>query len=186
MRKSIIAVAALIVGIAFAANVYAASRVPNPDMYNNSREYVDSVCPEGKLIGFSYIDFKNDSVDSVAAYCERSNGSTFIAKPADWPAISRAERSQRCNKHEKLVGVRYKDRGVRGSHKDAIDGLSIACKNKRTGEVRWTYNPDTIGGRNWTEIWVPKGKRLKGISYKDGGCGKVSSDCVDAITLYVR
>ena len=68
---------------------------------------------------------------------------------------------------------------------DAMDGLRTICKNKTTGKVRFTHNPDIDGGSSYINIFST-GSEVIGLFYKDGGCGDNESDCIDAVTIVTK
>jgi len=189
MRKYAVAALVVALGLVIATNAQA-RRLSNQDMDDNGRAFTDHYCPAGtQVAGIAYFDLRNDAVDAASAICEYTSGSrkgeTYIPKDKDWPSSGLREiQEHKCDlRSEKIYGVRYKDRDATLS-RDAMDGLSVGCKNKKTGRIRWTYNPDTQGGRAWETILV-RGKRVTGVSYKDGGCGGHKSDCADGVTFIV-
>lgn len=188
MRKYVVAVLVVALGLIIATNVHASRRHHNQDLVDNGRAYTDHYCPpRTKIIGAAYFDLRNDSVDAVSIICQKKNGEITIPKDHDWPKSGLREiQEHKCNpKTERLWSVQYKDRDVSGRHRDAMDGLRVGCKNRRTGRIRYTYNNDTIGGRAWVNI-SSNGKKIIGIAYKDGGCGGIKSDCADGITFIYK
>lgn len=189
MRKYFVAVLVVALGMIIATNVYARRRYPVADLEDNGRAYTDHYCQSGTtLVGVAYFDLRNDSVDAVTAICEFTKGprkgEVIMEKDKDWPKSGLREvQEHKCDwRTEKLWSIQYKDRDVKGKHRDAMDGLRVGCKNKRTGRIRYTYNHDTQGGRAWETI-PSRGKKVIGIAYKDGGCGGIKSDCADAVTF---
>lgn len=182
MKKYIIAVCSFVLIMILASNAYATNRKYVKDLADNDSNYVDMYCPAGtKLIGFAYFDFDNDAADAASVVCEGAGGEITIPKNSDWPATTKEVQEHRCNSDEIVWGVSYKDR----SGKDAMDGLRAICKNKKTGRVRYTYNPDTQGGPAYVNIYT-QGGNILGLSYKDGGCGGTDSDCVDGVTIITK
>jgi len=190
MRKYAIAVLLVVLGLVFAANAQA-GMATNKDLDDNGRAFTIHYCPSGsKVAGMAYFDLKNDAADAVSPICEFTKGARkgeiYIPKDEDWPSSGLREIQQhKCDlSRERIYGVRYKDRDATLS-RDAMDGLSVGCKDKRNGTIRWTANYDTIGGREWETLLVGKGTVI-GVAYKDGGCGGIKSDCVDGATFVVR
>lgn len=190
MRKYAIAVLVVALGLMLAANAQARI-LTNKDMDDNGRAFTTHYCPAGSQVaGMAYFDLRNDAADAVSAICEYTKGSRkgeiYIPKDKDWPTSGLREiQEHKCDlATERIYGVRYKDRDATLS-RDAMDGLSVGCKNKRTGRIRWTANYDTVGGRAWETILVGNEKVI-GVAYKDGGCGGIKSDCADAATFIVR
>ena len=189
MRKFALAALVVALGLTVAANAQARI-LSNGDLDDNGRAFTTHYCPAGtKVAGMVYFDLRSDAVDAVSAACVYTSGSrkgeVTIPKDKDWPSKGLREiQEHKCDlATEKIYGVRYKDRDATLS-RDAMDGLSVGCKNKRTGRIRWTYNPDTLGGRAWETILVGN-KKVIGVAYKDGGCGGHKSDCADAATFIV-
>jgi hypothetical protein len=189
MRKYVVAGLVVALGLIIATNVYAGRRYSVPDLEDNGRAYTDHYCPTGtEVVGVAYFDLRNDSVDAATAICEYTKGprkgEVVIPKDKDWPSSGLREiQEHKCDwRTEKLWSIQYKDRDVLGKHRDAMDGLRVGCKNKKTGRIRYTYNADTQGGRAWETI-PSNGNKIIGISYKDGACGSIKSDCADAVTF---
>lgn len=179
MKKGIIAVAALALMISMVTNADAANRKYVQDLAENDANFVDMYCPAGtKLIGFAYFDLGNDAADAASVVCKGAGGQTTIPKTGDWPSTTKEVQEHKCNADEKVWGVSYKDR----SNKDAMDGLRVICKNKKTGQVRYSFNPDTQGGPAYVNIFTSGGEII-GLAYKDGGCGGDDSDCADGVTI---
>ncbi len=182
MKKSIIAVAVLALGVMIASNAQAYNRAYVKDLADNDANFVDLTCPPGsKLIGFGYFDFNNDAADAATPVCEGAGGEHVYNFTSDRPSGGSNEViEQTCNRDETVWGVSFKDR----SDKDAMDGLRTICKNKKTGELRYTYNKDTEGGPQYVDI-TTNGAEIIGVSYKDGGGGidGDSSDYADGVTV---
>jgi hypothetical protein len=190
MRKYAVAVLLVAFCLMLAVNAQA-GMATNKDLNDNGRGFTTHYCPEGtRVAGMAYFDLKNDSADAVSAICEYTKGprkgDVYIPKDGDWPSTGLREiQRHKCDlSRERIYGVRYKDRDATLS-RDAMDGLSVGCKDKRTGRIRWTANYDTIGGREWETLIVGKGKVI-GVAYKDGGCGGEKSDCVDGATFITK
>jgi len=190
MRKYLVAALVVAFGLTMAVNAQARI-LTNGDLNDNGRAFTTHYCPAGtKVAGMAYFDLKNDAVDAVTAICEYTSGSrkgeVYMPRDKDWPKSGLREvQEHKCDlRTEKIWAVRYKDRDATLS-RDAMDGLSVGCKNKRTGKIRWTYNHDTQGGRAWETIRVGN-KTVIGVAYKDGGCGGHKSDCADAATFIVK
>ncbi len=182
MKRGMIAVAALALFVMFATNADAANRKYVKDLEDNGANYVDMYCPAGtKLIGFAYFDLENDAADAASVVCEGAGGETVIPKTSDWPSSTKEVQEHTCNKNEKVWGVSYKDR----SGKDAMDGLRVICKNKKTGQIRYSYNPDTQGGPAYLNIFTT-GAEIIGLSYKDGGGGGTHTDFCDGVTILMK
>ncbi len=182
MKKGIIAVGVMALAMLIATNARAYNRKYVQDLADNGSNYVDMTCPAGtKLVGFAYFDLENDAADAASVVCEGAGGETTIPKTSDWPSTTKEVQEHKCNKDEKVWGVSYKDR----SGKDAMDGLRVICKNKKTGAIRYSYNPDTQGGPAWVNIFTSGGE-IVGLSYKDGGGGGTHTDYCDGVTILTK
>jgi len=188
MKKGFIAVAVVALGLMMTSDLFAFERLYNPDFGDNGGSFTDVYCPSGtRLIGAAYFDL-DESADAISVVCENKRGEHIIPKNSDWPeGGTNVVVEQTCDwrKGEALYAISYKDRDVTGKHKDAVDGVRVGCKMKN-GSIRWSQNDDLNGGRNFTDIVNTSGKKILGISYKDGGCGGQGSDCVDAVTLITK
>jgi len=165
----VLAVVALLAGSAMAKTA-----MENPDMAG-SKEKVFMTC-EGKglrWIGISYDDKKRgDAMDAVSVLCKGPQGEFEVPNP-DFSGRERVR--LKCYKSERIWGIAYKDR----EGKDEADGVTLICRDRKTGEERLVYNKDLQGGREYVRI---TGKNAIGIAYND----RIKGDAVDGVTLVVK
>ena len=140
----------------------------NKDMQGSKLAIVKTCMPPATFVGVVYADEGGkDSMDAASAICYSKQQGEFTIPNSDFG--DRARVYAKCNyPSEKVWGIAYKDR-VGG---DEADGVTVICRNKKTGAQRIVNVPDLAGGRAWTQF---TGDKLIGIACSD----RAGADAID-------
>jgi len=175
MKRVAIVLAVAVSVILVSARMGVAGHIHNNDM-TGSKMMVQKPCmPPAVFIGVVYGDRENnDGMDAASAICYSKQRGEFEIPNPDFGA--RAKVRARCNHATEYVwGIAYKDR--EGS--DDADGVTVICRNKKSGAQRTVSVADLSGGRSYITI---TGKNAIGIACND----RKDSDSIDGCTLLTK
>lgn len=149
---------------------------------NSDRRYHTVCCSGGVVHGVIYSEIQDqDHVDAIGAVCK--NGSDIDSVMGN--DFSRRSKTFACNDNETMVGIYSKDVLTEGgSRMDSLDGVTVYCKDKSSGNVRMVANRDIKRGREGREQMAYSPKKVVGIAYKE--LDKGSSDRADCVTLITK
>ncbi|MBT3181840.1 MAG: hypothetical protein HN337_04940 [Deltaproteobacteria bacterium] len=176
MRKLVIALSiAASVTILLPQIASAGTAMFNKDM-QGSKMALDKQCmPPAVMVGVVYSDRGGtDAMDAASAICYSKQRGEFEIPNSDFG--DRAKVRAKCNRDTEYVwGIAYKDR----VDSDEADGVTVICRNKKSGSQRIVNVPDLAGGRAWMQF---TGANAIGISCND----RQDSDSVDGCTVIVK